>query len=742
MDKFRNIGLDKILTSVYDFGGLTTQEVWCKFAQKINIIIEHFNYLEKTVISKQELVNQKLEYLLNDGVTIEVANKVIELIDNGVIGNLINTNLLGEINKKIENNYIDLNNKYDFLTQIVNKKVITATVYDLINNPNSIKVNEVVLSSGFYNELDTNACVYKCETINGREQYSDIGNNIYVGSDCSIKIDDRKKLKLLYGNEINVLSLGLKSNNNLLKGEIVINIILKNTLKCILNEGEYYLSNAIIVQRNSKIQGKGIDTTKLILNNNANSYVIKSYDCNLNTFTLLSNNVELDGFTVDGNCLNNNIRDYSNNIFNSFWGFGLVLCNINNLRITNLKIINTEAWGISYWLCNNVYVDNLEFLQDSNREGFNGDGITGSAKNIIINNIKGFTNDDMVGITTGKATLRGNDCGVNTNINIDSISINNVIALEKNGKKVYSGVGIYMDGDVIISKIYINNVRGEFKSNPISLADYWHDDNIINTRIISCIIENVSGEHSLRGAIYISHIEINDLLVNNVIENGLTDNLSLIETLNCKISRLSLSNGTIIRWNTVNTANAIKLSSDCMINTLSLNNILISDTNKYIKELYILNGGSVDNLGLSNILCSNKYVNNFINTINKDIYLLCDKLDLYNTYFSNCEGATINNLKTKIIGNSLNMMLDISVNVNNLDLNYDLVDFSNFPFKLDKAFISCNNMGGQPSNENKPEGAFLYDSEKKKLILQTPSLNGAPQIGNLRYFVQVIIPLF
>lgn len=47
MDKINNIGLSRLLTSVYDFEGFTDQEVWCRIAQKINIIIEHFNYLDK-----------------------------------------------------------------------------------------------------------------------------------------------------------------------------------------------------------------------------------------------------------------------------------------------------------------------------------------------------------------------------------------------------------------------------------------------------------------------------------------------------------------------------------------------------------------------------------------------------------------------------------------------------------------------------------------------------------------------
>ena len=63
MDKINNIGLSRLLTSVYDFDGFNEQEVWCRIAQKINIIIEHFNYLDKKIENEKENKKLKLEFL-------------------------------------------------------------------------------------------------------------------------------------------------------------------------------------------------------------------------------------------------------------------------------------------------------------------------------------------------------------------------------------------------------------------------------------------------------------------------------------------------------------------------------------------------------------------------------------------------------------------------------------------------------------------------------------------------------
>ena len=111
IEKIRNIGLDKLVTQVYDFDSLTTDELMCKFAQKINIIIEHFNYLDKECQNNNENIKLKLDYLLGQGLEEQVARRLLELINNGTLGKLINETLLKEINDKldiIENKVVEL----------------------------------------------------------------------------------------------------------------------------------------------------------------------------------------------------------------------------------------------------------------------------------------------------------------------------------------------------------------------------------------------------------------------------------------------------------------------------------------------------------------------------------------------------------------------------------------------------------------------------------------------------------
>ena len=56
MNKIDNIGLTRILTQAYDFDGYTTQEVWSRIAQRMNIIVEHLNYLNNKIdLQKEEI---------------------------------------------------------------------------------------------------------------------------------------------------------------------------------------------------------------------------------------------------------------------------------------------------------------------------------------------------------------------------------------------------------------------------------------------------------------------------------------------------------------------------------------------------------------------------------------------------------------------------------------------------------------------------------------------------------------
>lgn len=135
MEKFNNIGLARELTSCYDYQGFTEQEVWSRIAQKINIIIEHFNYLDKKIENEKNNNKAKFDYLLDEGLNESVAKAIIQKITDGSIGELINGTLLKEINDKVD--------KIRYTTDISTEYPIG----DLIINVNT---GDIYISKGSY----------------------------------------------------------------------------------------------------------------------------------------------------------------------------------------------------------------------------------------------------------------------------------------------------------------------------------------------------------------------------------------------------------------------------------------------------------------------------------------------------------------------------------------------------------------------------------------------------------------
>lgn len=120
-------GLSQLPQNSYEFGGqaFTTQELWIKIAEKINVIIEHFNYLDKNFTNEKENTKEKLEYLLGEGLAESVARKLLELIADGTLGKLINETLLKEINDKVDIIDLDLiKNTQQAVLKKVNPKLL------------------------------------------------------------------------------------------------------------------------------------------------------------------------------------------------------------------------------------------------------------------------------------------------------------------------------------------------------------------------------------------------------------------------------------------------------------------------------------------------------------------------------------------------------------------------------------------------------------------------------------------
>ena len=202
MDKIDNIGLTRMLTQAYDFDGFTTQEVWSRIAQRMNIIVEHFNYLDSKFNNQKENVDKKLEYLLNDGLTEQVARQILLRIDDGTMEELINTNVFNSLNTTIENNKLDIESKLNNYKEENNDEL--NNINNELNEKYNTNKQEIDNNLNKINTINNNLSNYMLKSDLITETGSiTLGENIKIATDTEGKqlyTLEKNKEGILIGN--------------------------------------------------------------------------------------------------------------------------------------------------------------------------------------------------------------------------------------------------------------------------------------------------------------------------------------------------------------------------------------------------------------------------------------------------------------------------------------------------------------------------------------------------------------
>ena len=191
-------------------------------------------------------------------------------------------------------------------------------------------------------------------------------------------------------------------------------------------------------------------------------------------------------------------RNYTGDYRTGYYGFGCCFTKVDNLCMDDFYVEETESWGVAYFLCGTVIFNNFDFNQGVT-PGSNGDGITGIAKRIYISNVRGYTNDDMIAVGTGKSTLQGYDVGIANadNIDVDLVSVSNIVGISKSGNKPWVGVGIYATAGKTIKNTLIDGVAGDFNIYGYRIQNYWptSGDGYFDTVDIRNVSPAVNGEY-------------------------------------------------------------------------------------------------------------------------------------------------------------------------------------------------------------------------------------------------------
>lgn len=96
-------------STIYDTESYTILESIGKFLMKVNEVVEEFNNLDVKYTTLENYVNEKIGYLLGDGLNTEVLSYINKLCGNGTITNLINNQILQDLNEKFDEAIANLN---------------------------------------------------------------------------------------------------------------------------------------------------------------------------------------------------------------------------------------------------------------------------------------------------------------------------------------------------------------------------------------------------------------------------------------------------------------------------------------------------------------------------------------------------------------------------------------------------------------------------------------------------------
>lgn len=353
MNKINNIGLVRELTSCYDFKGFTEQEVWSRIAQKINIIIEHFNYLDKKIENEKANNKAKFDYLLGEGLSEQVAKALLEKIIDGTIGELINDTLLKDINTKVNEFKETFTEQLDKITYFATLEMFGAKGDGVTDDTEAF--NSFLLSN--FNTLYLKSDVYKItNTLTINRPIKIIGNTIQRRETNRPYLDFSKCVNE-YALKIEVSGVKLEDFNIKGNRDLTTGIYTNYNSRFDFNNlGLYYCKNAISLTR-----AYNITMNNIVFEFNDNCIVLDGVCTSISMNGLIfysSTNgfiskQELD-YSVMNSCgfdhCDNAItlyNNYANNLLLNNCGFedyiiGLYAMGNSNVIINGLTCVNTE----------------------------------------------------------------------------------------------------------------------------------------------------------------------------------------------------------------------------------------------------------------------------------------------------------------------------------------------------------------------------------------------------------------
>ena len=130
MDKIKDVAVRLGIITVQDMERYTALELIMKVANKVNELVNEVWRFETDVQESLRTQNENIQYLLGEGLHLEVGNIFDGWVQDGTFDTLINQSALKKVNERIDEVQAQTNEQ---LSQIDNKKISQ-------HEPNSISI--------------------------------------------------------------------------------------------------------------------------------------------------------------------------------------------------------------------------------------------------------------------------------------------------------------------------------------------------------------------------------------------------------------------------------------------------------------------------------------------------------------------------------------------------------------------------------------------------------------------------
>lgn len=289
-----------------------------------------------------------------------------------------------------------------------------------------------------------------------------------------------------------------------------------------LPAGRYLISVPIRLPSNFTL--RAAKEAYVELKKGSNQYLLQNED-------LINGNTNI---TVTGGKWNGNgwsqTRTIRDKVENSDFCFGMFFYKVKRLEVASLQIDSTRSWGIAYMECDTVHVHDIHFQQNPFRDNRqtsalnqNADGVTGGGNHVLIENISGFTNDDLVAFAAGGASFQGKMSPFPA-VDYRDVTVRNIFPQNSHDSiPALKAVAFYTFEHKTVSDITIENVRGNTAAASVlfySLFDkVGYFKNVKVTGIEGANIYSRSTHPDLPkvyGIISVKHSEIDNIVFENI----------------------------------------------------------------------------------------------------------------------------------------------------------------------------------------------------------------------------------